>query len=509
MNVKTVFCIFFCIIYFHIDSQINYSSQKGTLNTERFSTIHKDRHIVGYVSSNNISHKNSKLKSIYILDLNADEIFSFEIKDKSNFYLVETAYNGMLYAFLFLDAPSKNLICELRDEKGVVTDRIEKKLGNADIEYFISHVTHNNNYTGYNQFLHEIGKDGFILMLNTVEQNLNTCQIFKINSDTAQERVYTYMTESPIYEANFLGHGKNQMYFSFEINGKTTGQYFTQTIALNKSNLEQSYEVQQFKDQDYFFFPKIALASSSDDEVRFVGYYFDAEKNMDKDFYDGFAYWHLDTKGDFKEEKYVSFKKGINDLTFKNDNKGKDLGFLFLQNVFMDDKKNIYIVSEGYQKVAEGSSIGITAMGMGMTNMGNYTRVKTYDLALSQFDENFNYKGTQVIEKQGNTIQLSYLYSQPIFELGKLYNRYGMFDYLGTELLSDGFAIYFKNFRFDAMSGGTYKVGRFTKYATGRMDFTNIEKLPNTSKTYILPNVDGRVLFAEKIKKIIYFDFTK
>jgi hypothetical protein len=71
-------------------------------------------------------------------------------------------------------------------------------------------------------------------------------------------------------------------------------------------------------------------------------------------------------------------------------------------------------------------------MGMGAVN--DYTRVKTYDLALSKFDSDFNYQGTQIIEKPGNAIQLSYRFHQPIFEIGKIYNRYGLFDYLGAEM---------------------------------------------------------------------------
>jgi hypothetical protein len=54
------------------------------------------------------------------------------------------------------------------------------------------------------------------------------------------------------------------------------------------------------------------------------------------DFYDGYAFWDLEEKGDFKNEKYISFQRDINDFKFKKDNQGKDLGYLFLQNVFSD-----------------------------------------------------------------------------------------------------------------------------------------------------------------------------
>jgi hypothetical protein len=488
-------------------AQLDFSDRKGSISVERFATIHKDRHIIGYVASVNNEHKKLTSKIITILDTKADALFQLEFINSKNYYLIETAYNGSNYALLFLDVSKRQLSLHIYSLKGELLREIPKSLSPADIEYFLAHVTHNNNYTGYNQFVQEIGEHGFILLLHSVEKNLNTCQIFKTGSDSSQDKFYTFMTESPIYETNYLGKSKSQVYFSFEIDGSKKGTFFTECIALNLETFNSVFEIKQMKDQDYFFFPKIALTSDTSDQVKLVGYFFEAEKNMEGDFYDGFALWDLEPKGDFKNEKYLSFQKDFNDLKFKKDNQGKDLGFLFLQNVFSDGHGHIYLLTEGYQKVAQSSAIGVTVIGMG--TVYDYTRVKTYDLALSKFDLDFNYQGSQIIEKPGNAIQLSYHFNQPIFEIGKIYNRYGLFDYLGTEMRNDRFEIYFKNFRLEAMSGSSYKIGRFTKNNNGTVDYVNVDKLPNTSETYILPNVNGRVLFAEKIKKTIYFDFKK
>jgi len=488
-------------------AQLDFSDRKGSIDVERFATIHKDRHICGYIASVNNEYKKNNHKILSILDIKANLLFQVEFVNSANFYLIETAYNGIDYAFLFLDASKKQLNLQIYNADGKFIREINKSLSTEDIEYFIARITHNNNYTGFNQFVQEIGTHGFLLILNSVEQNLNTCQIFKLNVDSSQDKYYTFMTESPIYETNYLGRSKNQVYFSFEINGSKEGSFFTECIALNILSFESVFEIKQMKDQDYFFFPKIALTSDTSDRVKLVGYFFEAEKNMEKEFYDGFAFWDLEPKGDFKNEKYLSFQKDINDLKFKKDNQGKDLGFLFLQNIIYDGQSSVYLICEGYQKVAQSAAIGISVMGMG--TMYDYTRVKTYDVVLSRFDLDFNYKGSQIIEKTGNTIQLSNRFNQPIFEVGKIYNRYGLFDYIGTEVDSDHFEIYFKNFRLDAMSGSNYKIGRFTKNSNGSVDFKTIEKLPNTAETYILPNVNGRVLFAEKIKKTIYFDFKK
>jgi len=506
--VNRIYCLFWVLVAsINLKAQLDFTDRKGSISVERFATIHKDRHIVGYVASVNQDHKKTTNKIISILNTKTDIVFQIEFVNSSNFYLIETAYNGDQYALLFLDVAKRRLNLLLYNSTGELIRELPRSLSPADIEYFLAHVTHNNNYTGYNQFVQEIGEYGFLLMLHSVEQNLNTCQIFKINQDSSQDKFYTYMTEGPIYETNYLGKSNSQVYFSFEIDGSKKGTFFAECVAISLSNFNSRFEIKQMKDQDYFFFPKIALNSDTTDRVKLVGYFFEAEKNMEKEFYDGFAFWDLDPSGDFKNEKYISFQKDFSDIKFKKDNQGKDLGYLFLQNIFSDRQSYIYLISEGYQKVAQSSGLGVSMMGMGTTY--DYTRVKTYDLALSKFDMNFNYLGSQIIEKPGNAIQLSYNFNQPIFEIGKIYNRYGLFDYLGTEMREDKFEIYFKNFKLESISGGSYKIGRFTKNKNGSVDYINIEKLPNTNETYILPNINGRVLFAEKIKKTIYFDFKK
>jgi hypothetical protein len=46
----------------------------------------------------------------------------------------------------------------------------------------------------------------------------------------------------------------------------------------------------------------------------------------------------------------------------------------------MDGSGIYFLISEGYQKVAQSAAIGVSVMGMGTVN--DYTRVKTYDLSI-------------------------------------------------------------------------------------------------------------------------------
>jgi hypothetical protein len=119
-----LFTLYLFIQAVAMTAQLDYSSRKGSLSVERFATIHRDRAIVGYVSSVNLEHKKSTTKSISILDINADIIFQIEIENKPNYYLIETAFNGQQYAFLFLDVVTRSLELKLYNSNGKSGSRI-------------------------------------------------------------------------------------------------------------------------------------------------------------------------------------------------------------------------------------------------------------------------------------------------------------------------------------------------------------------------------------------------
>ena len=170
---KYFFSFCFLLYYAELTAQLDFSDRKGSISVERFATVHKDRHIVGYVSSVNSEYKKSFTKIISILNIKADVILQVEIPNSSNLYLIETAFNGQHYALLFLDVSKRQLSLRIYDDKGHSIKETPKNLSATDIEYFLAHITHNNNYTGYNQFLQEIGDRGFILILHSIEENLN------------------------------------------------------------------------------------------------------------------------------------------------------------------------------------------------------------------------------------------------------------------------------------------------------------------------------------------------
>jgi hypothetical protein len=89
------------------------------------------------------------------------------------------------------------------------------------------------------------------------------------------------MTERPIYEANYLGRSKSQIYLSFEIDGSKKGTIFHRVCRPQCRVVQSVFEIKQLKDQDYFFFPKLALTNDTSDQVKLVGYFFEAEKNME------------------------------------------------------------------------------------------------------------------------------------------------------------------------------------------------------------------------------------
>ena len=487
-----------------LTGQLDYSDKKGDIELENLKAVYLNGKVVSYVSSVNHNFKKDYKKYITVLNLNADEIFSLAIENGANISLVESAYNGENYAFLFLDKTSKSLGLKIFDKEGVFQKEISKSIQAADYSYFTSHIANNFSFSGSNEYLHEIGKDGFVLMYNLFVENHYTSQILKINLDTTPTKSYVYKIDNPIMEARYLGKSKNQLYFSFQKSGTQKQSLTADVLALDRIKWEQVYEINQTGQLNQQFFPQAILKNENTDTVKFVGYYFNVGNDMLNNFYDGFAYWELETKGDFLSEKYVSFQKDIFDMKFNKDNKGRENGYLLMQDV-IGTSESIYVITEGFKKVVSGAAVSYSVMGMGTYR--DYTQLKTLDLAILQFDQNFNYQKTTILEKYKNLLQLGFNIFQPIYEIGKIFNQFGLFDYLHTEKINENsISIFYKDFNQNTNAGRNYAVSRYSIDENGE-NLTKIEKQPNTSSTYFFPNGNGRIMIAEMIKKKIYFDF--
>jgi hypothetical protein len=235
-------------------------------------------------------------------------------------------------------------------------------------------------------------------------------------------------------------------------------------------------------------------------QVYFYGEYFNADDNIVKDHSLGLAIWTLDNKGKILSEKYNSW---VNDLSkyLSVSSKGKieDFGYLFLHNMIQTADGNIYAIGEGYRRVASGLGIALKVMG----GNASVTKFQITDLAVINFDKDFNLKGLKIYPKTESNVELSAQYEFVSLSLiGKSIKYYlGGFDYryVQTNLDNSVFSICYSDYeKSKDYKGGTFKS---ISYNNGKFTEDRIATKSTASTSWVLPGKLGQVLLIDYYKK--------
>jgi hypothetical protein len=231
------------------------------------------------------------------------------------------------------------------------------------------------------------------------------------------------------------------------------------------------------------------------------GEYFKLDDNIIKDHSLGLAFWSIDEKGKVIAEKYNSWATDV--AKFINvSTKGKidDFGYLYLHNMVQTAGGDVYAIGEGYRKVA--SALGITTKIIGGGEM-SVAKFQVTNLALVQFDKEFNLKGIKMYEKNENNLELPNGFEFNSSALLGKYIKYATngFDYRYVQSNMDNstFSICYSDYvRSKDYKGGTFKSISFNN---GKFTEDKINTLSKASSSWVLPGKLGQVLLVDYYKK--------
>lgn len=503
--------LFLIILSSECIAQLDYSGYKGEVSIHNYSAISHEDEIIGYSVSIKIKNKKESILSINLLDKNADLLSKIDIENADDTYIIETSSNGALFAILILNTSEKKLQTRIYNMQGAQVHLFEKILDERSLRFFTSKISQSTASFGKNKYLHEIGDQGFFLMYNLLEENLYTCNIYKLDSNSKSERFYTYMSEAPIFDAKYLGKKDQVLYFSFEKAGKEKQSFTADIIGIGITNFEQQIEITQTEKTERVFIPNSIVSGLKGVNPIIDGRFYFSNHEMINQYHDGVGLWEISPSGELINESYSSFQQDFNDLKFNANNKSSEVGYLFPHKSIGTPEGKIYIISEGYKKVADGTSIMQPTFGMmgGGFYTIEFTKVRSTDIVISEFKPNLKYRSSGVFGKKSNTMELGFYEANSIYRIGDIFNRNGLFDYLFTEYDKDHESInfYFKDYNRNLSSGTNMKV---TKVSILKNDITSytFEKKPNTSETYFLPLNYGNLMIMEYInrRKTMYFD---
>ncbi|MFN7821370.1 MAG: DUF6770 family protein, partial [Bacteroidota bacterium] len=160
---------------------------------------------------------------------------------------------------------------------------------------------------------------------------------------------------------------------------------------------------------------------------------------------------------------------------------------------------NIYAIGEGYRRVASGLGIALKVMG----GNASVTKFQITDLAVINFDKDFNLKGLKIYPKTESNVELSAQYEFVSLSLiGKSIKYYlGGFDYryVQTNLDNSVFSICYSDYeKSKDYKGGTFKS---ISYNNGKFTEDRIATKSTASTSWVLPGKLGQVLLIDYYKK--------
>lgn len=512
---RSICTICICLFFIPLFSQLNYKEYDGQVQMEGYHTLMSQNKVVGYTINFRQSHKGNNLLSINIMDVKADLVFRLEIPNADNLYVIEAASNSDQYAILFLNTKQKQIELKLFDQKGRTIRTLAKGLTPADFNYFVGHIGRYQAGLGINSYLFELGAEGFALLHNTIEENLYVSGIYKIGADSSKDRVYNHMTDIPIYDAKYLGKKGSLLLFSFEKSGKVKNSVSCDIVGLNTQDMEPQFSLNQANANKQIFIPiSLVLGNTGINSILF-GRFYQTSHNFDNPYHDGVGIVEIADSGVVVQENFISFQSGFKDLKFNQDNKSSEVGFIFTHQAFRTKEGHIFLVSEGYKKMAaQGGNIGFGSFGgfgwgpQGMMSVDPYIKMRTMDLIISEFDSTFRYVRSYIHEKKSNSSTMNWFDYHTVYQIGSIFNHLGAFDYLYSEIdaKDENINIYFRDYARESNS-----LMRVNKLVVSDKEplVQKLEKLKNTEATYFVPNSFHQLMIMEYInrRRTLYFEF--
>lgn len=383
--------------------------------------IIQNTEVKGYYQFYNLEKQDRKNNNylLNILDENLKEINSVTIVRPNSYLLVESAFNGDAFAFLFYDNKEKSLELIAYDLTLKEMGKVTKKLNNKYTAASYAYIAQGN--PSSQAFLAAVPGKGFVYY-GIKEDSKSDYEIEFY--DNAMKRVWTsYGPEDDYDFENSAEAFQNEQY---------VGSLILKRKGVMSTDVEFDLLVQTVGDgKQLFRMPlqtakyKVSLTQSAFDKEKqeFVifGEYYNKEDNALKNESLGFINLHLDLKGKVVSEK-INPWTSINKLIPAKDKEGFDKTSIMFHSFVKTSDGQTYAIGEQYKK--------------GGTPMA--AKINVFNMVIFQFDADFLIKKIHVFEKDKNSLSLPQgmlLFSPKL--LSYVAKSMGGFDYYFTQVSPD------------------------------------------------------------------------
>ena len=452
---------------------------------------------------------NNYMLSVY--DENLRKINAVNIVRSTKFALIDGAFNGEVFAFMFYDVKGK--VTEL-----LAYDQTLKEVASVTRPVVSKYETviYNSVAEGASAgqaFLVPIAKQGFLVYGFQAAYK----QLYKIQyyDNTLKERWSMLAPESE-YSIEVASDGfQTEQYL---------GSLITKKKSANSKDIDVDLLVQNAANGEFLF--QVPLESGPY-SISFSDVFFD-EVNQNfvvfGDYYDkkdkelkaqslGFIYLTLDLEGKIVGEKRNSWAEEISRVTPMNAN-GKFEGSntnILVHDIIRTSDGQIFVVGEQYKKAASGAGIAMNVLSIAAAAATGYysssastTQLNIYNLVIFQFDSDYSIKKLHVFEKDKNVVLLP---SGSTYASSKMLSYYakavGGFDFVFSQLSEDRstFSVAYINYDREKNSpaGNLLGVVVYTPEKVFSVDKMRLTR--KSSEYFVHRGKEGYVLITEYFRK--------
>jgi hypothetical protein len=495
---------FLLLLMIHFSFYVN--AQNTTINNMQRSAlqtsdvIKQGSEVKGYYFfyiSDKIDRRTNQY-TLRIMDNNLNVLKDITFEDSKGVTVLEASFNGTDLLFLFYNEEERTFDYQLYGADGkkkpYTYSRILGKRENLYIQEFYQNFRDDErSFKG----IYPVDEKGFISNTPSLDDGHFSFQVNYFSSEKKKQWSFTPLDDAKRIIGDYLGQSKNIVYLStLKYKSSFSGNPESTIIGLDLETGKMLFEKPTYG--KFRFSP--SSISVLNGQVYIYGEYYNSDDNIVKDHSLGLAIWSLDNKGKIITEKYNSWENDLSKyLSVSSKGKIEDFGYLFLHNMIQTPDGNIYAIGEGYKRVASGLGIALKVMG-GNTSV---TKFQITDLAVINFDKDFNLKGVKIYPKTETNIEMSSQFDFVSVSLLGKHIKYTMggFDYRYVQANGDNsnFSICYSDFeKTKDYKGGTFKSISFNN---GKFTEDRIATKSAASSSWVLPGKLGQVLLIDYYKK--------
>ncbi len=363
--------------------------------------------------------------AIDVLDKNLNDVATKKVIVSKRTMLLDKAFNNEAMMFAFYDYKEKELTLKSFDKKVNAKEdiviQVDKKIDkNFQMQWKMG---------GLDALLNPVKNKGFVLINGNSEgKGLGYEVTFYPSNENYTKWSYKFVPEERgIYNITPLAFGKDYIVLIEIKSKKMSIKKEYKTIVLDTNTGEKLFEKPYDKND-----PKLMSNSfiSESNKVSVLGQYYEPNAKLTKAQSLGLYVDVFNTNGEVEFTKKISWQEDVAKfLPVKDNNKLKDIGFIFFHDILKTNSGEYYAIGEQYKKT-------VSALGMASAIMGGgnaVTQLTIKDIYIFKFDKDFNLTDVKTYEKGISRVPNLVDYGSPQFS-AFIIKALGGFDYIYTQI---------------------------------------------------------------------------